>query len=329
MPGMQDGDLRRKIPVDHLEYRGSPVFFDVVFHPDSIRTYRKEFAALRKELKAYKQNHPKENTSYFMDTTGDCWRLHKDLLTQFSDLIELAEPLETIVARLIQEGKAAQERKEQEEKERKRQLHREKRTYRIPCPSSCKVRVLRLKAVNKGRDALDFFMRDRDEPLLHHFSIQLDEGNTEQEREARLYLSKTLLDDEKNYMDFTYHTSKIQGCGCNWEMHEYALLAYSEWLELEDDIEVLIALEAQRMQRETEAEWERWTREHFSAPQGKLSSSLDSSFTLFNLDSSATQDDVKKRYRALSKLYHPDTGGNEEEFKRLNQSNQVLMQHFS
>lgn len=326
-PGMQEEELRRKIPVDHLEYRGSPVYFYVVFHPDSMRVYRKEFAALRRDLKDYRQKH---SIASNMSTTGNCWYLHKDILAQFADLIELKEPLETIVARTIQEGEAEQERKRQEEKEKRRQMHQQLRSYRIPSPSSCKVRVLKLEAIKK-RDALDFFTRDKDEPLLHHFRIQLDEGNTEQEKEARLYLSKTLLEDGKNYIsDFSYRTSKIQGCGCNWELHEYALLAYSDWLEFEDDIEVLITREAERLKQEAEAEFARWSEEYRVRSRGNSASELDSSLTLFNLDSSTTTlDDVKKRYRALSKLYHPDTGGHEEEFKRLNQANQVLMQHFA
>jgi curved DNA-binding protein CbpA len=51
--------------------------------------------------------------------------------------------------------------------------------------------------------------------------------------------------------------------------------------------------------------------------------------TIFGFDRTPTQADVKKQYRTLAKQYHPDTGGNEEEFKRLNQANQVLMQHFA
>lgn len=324
LPGMQEEDLRRKIPVDHLEYRSSPIFFDVVFHPDSIRTYRKEFAELRKEMKIYRQNHLKDITARFLGTTGNRWHLHKDLLAQFADLIEIREPLETIVARTIQEGEAEQERKRQEEKERRRQWHQDLRAHRIPCPSPCKVRVSRLEGI-KGGDALDFFCRDKDEPSLHHFRLQLNEGETQQEKDARIHLSKTLLEDKENRTTGIRHrTNNIQGCGLNWELHEYVLLAYSEWLELEEDIETLIAREEEKIKQEAEAEYARWEKEYLSASRGNRASELDTSLTLFNLDTSATQDDVKKRYRALSKLYHPDTGGNEEEFKRLNQANQVL-----
>jgi DnaJ-domain-containing protein 1 len=118
--------------------------------------------------------------------------------------------------------------------------------------------------------------------------------------------------------------------GSYWRLHEYVLLAYSDWLELNGDIEALMA-EAVEKHKQEELRWEeirdrKWYQQSVS-PQAETG--LSKAFTLFNLDSSATQDDVKKRYRALSKLYHPDTQGSEEEFKRLNQANQVLMQHFA
>ena len=324
LPGMQEEELRRKIPVDHLEYRGSPICFDVVFHPDSMRAYRKEFAALRKELKEYRQKH--SGPTGHMGTIGNCWSLHQDILTQFSDLIELPEPLETMVARTIREGEAERERKKQEEKERKRQHYRELRARRISCPSPCRVRITRIEGI-KNKSPFDFF-RDGDEPTLRHFKIQLDEGRTPEEKEARLLLSKILLEDKEDYATGIFpRTYSIQGCGCNWELHEYALLAYSDWLEFEDDIEVLIVREAERLKQEAEAAYARWEKERFAKIPDSRVSEFDSSLTLFNLDSSAKPDDIKKRYRALSKLYHPDTGGYEEEFKRLNQANQILMQH--
>lgn len=332
---VQEEAIRRKIPVDHLGYRGSPIFFNVVFHPDSMRTYRKEFAALRKEMKMYKQNHFKEIAAQYLDTTGNCWHLHKDLLAQFADLIELEEPLEAIVARTIQEGEAEREKKRQEERERTRQWHRELRAHRVPCPSMCKVRVSRIESIG-AKDDLGFLFRDKDEPSLHYFKLQFDEGSTQQEKEARIYLSKTLLEDKENQttgiprrMDIFNRPAPIQGCGCNWELHEYVLLAYSEWLGLEEDIETLIAREVEKLKARQREEYAKWEKEHLSTSQGRLGSDLDSSLTLFNLDSSATLDDVKKRYRILAKLYHPDSGGNEEEFKRLNSANQILMQYLA
>jgi len=57
-------------------------------------------------------------------------------------------------------------------------------------------------------------------------------------------------------------------------------------------------------------------------------SQVAQAFELFGLPHSATSQEVKKRYRALSKQYHPDMpNGDEEKFKKLNNANQVLIQH--
>src|SRR5204863_5306791 len=123
-----------------------------------------------------------------------------------------------------------EERKRQEEKERLKQMVREMRAHRIPCPSPCKVRVSKIDSFRKD-DAFDFLFRNDDGQSLH-FKLQLDEGRTLQEKEARLCLSKMLLDDKKDYtsgISYRMNRNIIQGCGCNWELHEYALLAYSEW----------------------------------------------------------------------------------------------------
>jgi hypothetical protein len=50
-------------------------------------------------------------------------------------------------------------------------------------------------------------------------------------------------------------------------------------------------------------------------------------FELFELPDSATLQEVKKRYRSLSKVHHPDVGGSEEAFKKINSANMILMQH--
>jgi hypothetical protein len=56
-------------------------------------------------------------------------------------------------------------------------------------------------------------------------------------------------------------------------------------------------------------------------------SKVREAFELFELSSSATLEEVKKRYRALAKIHHPDLKGDEEQFKKLNAANQVLMQY--
>lgn len=98
LPGMQDEELRRKIPVDHLSHQGHEYAksFDVHFHKDATRTYRKEIAALRKEFEAYKQKHHVERGN---STKGSCWVLFPDMLILFADWMEFQEPLEILMAR--------------------------------------------------------------------------------------------------------------------------------------------------------------------------------------------------------------------------------------
>ena len=40
-------------------------------------------------------------------------------------------------------------------------------------------------------------------------------------------------------------------------------------------------------------------------------------------------DDIKKAYRALALLHHPDKGGDEDVFKEINNANDVLMDHYA
>lgn len=328
LPGMEEEVIRRKIPVDHLSNRGHEWAhsFKVHFREDSTKTHRKEFAALRKEFEAYKKSHHVERGNRI---TGSCWELYPDLLIHFADWMEFLEPLEMLMERAKQEGKARYEREQQEREEQHRKWHQEKRAYRIPCPSPCKVRVSKLECVGGEGPFDDILFEERDKYPLHRFSIQFNEGATKEETDAWRYLAKTLEEDKVNRTTgFSHRTNNIEGYGQHWTLHEYVLLAYSDWLELDGDIETLMA-EAVEKRKQEELRWEeirdRTRYQRSFSPQAETGPSK--AFTLFNLDSSATQDDVKKRYRALSKLYHPDTGGDAEQFKRLNQANQVLMEY--
>lgn len=203
------------------------------------------------------------------------------------------------------------------------------RNNRIPCPNACKVRVSKLECVG-GEGPFDSLLSDIGrKPPRHRFSLQF-EGSTKEEIEAWRYLAKVLEEERANRTIITWMTNSVVGNGQYWTLHEYILLAYSGWLALDDDIEILIARAIEKRKQEELREEEIRDRTRYQrsfSPQ--IEAGLSKAFTLFNLDSSAQLEDVKKRYRALSKLYHPDTGGNEEEFKRLNQANQVLMQHFT
>ena len=48
-------------------------------------------------------------------------------------------------------------------------------------------------------------------------------------------------------------------------------------------------------------------------------------YKILGVEKNATQEDIKKAFRSLSKLYHPDVaGGDEEKFKEINEANSIL-----
>jgi len=51
---------------------------------------------------------------------------------------------------------------------------------------------------------------------------------------------------------------------------------------------------------------------------------IDNFYEVLGVDEKATQDDIKKKYRKLAKENHPDTGGNEELFKKISTAYDVL-----
>lgn len=50
----------------------------------------------------------------------------------------------------------------------------------------------------------------------------------------------------------------------------------------------------------------------------------DNPYKILGVEKTATQTDIKKAYRDLAKKHHPDKGGNEAEFKKINQAYEML-----
>jgi curved DNA-binding protein CbpA len=47
-------------------------------------------------------------------------------------------------------------------------------------------------------------------------------------------------------------------------------------------------------------------------------------YQLLKVSVTASPDEIKKAFRKLSKLYHPDVGGDTEQFKKINEAHQTL-----
>lgn len=123
------------------------------------------------------------------------------------------------------------------------------------------------------------------------------------------------------------------------------LQVFLEWFSFAKPLEEMLA-EAMEIAREAAERYKQWQEEFgrfkqaheqyeyyyreyrpsYTPPLSKLASALET----FSLDAStATRETVKKRYRTLAKLYHPDTlNGDTEKFKQINNANEILMEYF-
>lgn len=58
-------------------------------------------------------------------------------------------------------------------------------------------------------------------------------------------------------------------------------------------------------------------------------SKLQEAKEFFGFSSTPSKDDIKKRFKELAKIYHPDlNGGDEEKMKKLNEYRDILMQAY-
>lgn len=261
----------------------------------------------RKEKHVYHQ---------LVEGTGYVWRVEASIIAKYTDRLELPCTIEEEIARFKREG--------------------------IRRPSE-KIKVNRVT------------IHDIEKP--HIISLQLDESNETLHRALDQY-----LEDHWQSKDDWIHVGTY---GANITITRVILQVFLEWFSFERPLGEMLkeamkeAKEAtERMkqyrkeQREREKEREQkekddfyeFIRRHFNqqshsysysrsyrykAPSRTNELSVTEALKTFGLHSTATLQDVKKRYRVLAKQHHPDTGGDEEIFKKINAANQVLMEYFS
>ncbi len=293
-----------------------------------------------------------ENPSYKgkFDTTGYLWKVSDDFFLLFKNWLILPDELHNMREQARDESRRQEsEKQEQLENARldrivsRKQYRVECQYKRLPCASPCKIPVIKITCLREESH--------HEDDIRYHFAVELDQGSTKQQKAARLQLAKALASDQSTGL--FYRGDNIKGRGCNWILHEFVVLAYSEWLELDEPIETVLAFEIEkfkqeelrkaeesaRVERERKEEQERRQREfeerirrsYERAYRSNLptDSQVATALLIFNLDDSATEEDVRKQYRTLAKQCHPDTGGDAEKFKQLNNANQVLMQYFA
>lgn len=106
--------------------------------------------------------------------------------------------------------------------------------------------------------------------------------------------------------------------GNYWCLHKQLLIHFASWLEFTAPLETLL------WEARVYAEQQYYS---FQEPYRVSQTSVDHALHLFGLDHSATQEDLKRQYRQLVKLYHPDTGGDEAKFKKLQSAHIILKNH--
>ncbi len=54
---------------------------------------------------------------------------------------------------------------------------------------------------------------------------------------------------------------------------------------------------------------------------------IDNAYRLLGVSRSSTKDDIKKAFRGLAHIHHPDKGGDADKFKAVLEAYNVLMKH--
>ena len=82
--------------------------------------------------------------------------------------------------------------------------------------------------------------------------------------------------------------------------------------------------EEARKERQRRAEYNR-TRERYQRQQQAPQNNMANAVKLLGLPEGFTANDVKKAYRRLSKIHHPDVGGKQENFIKLKKAYDYVM----
>jgi hypothetical protein len=131
---------------------------------------------------------------------------------------------------------------------------------------------------------------------------------------------------------FVLNTSS-KGYSIKWEAERKKQEAEREKRRLEEEkLETMRRKERQRQQKILEDDYEelfeRYYRD-FHQQKRRVSNNVDrnkaNAVRLMELNNSPTLEEIKKAYRRLSKVHHPDAGGTHENFIRLNKAYDYLM----
>jgi DnaJ domain len=189
-----------------------------------------------------------------------------------------------------------------------------------------------------------------------HYAIWLDDYEKLNNKRAFAKLRKAIK-AYRHASPWWYVDADHTETGDMWVLHEQTLLHFADCFEFDAPLDNLMA-EARvscahllREQEKRKAEWQRaheeerrWWHAAFGdyhdnffhsgffsgMPYGSHSNSkVDKALKVFGLSRPVTQEDIKRKYRALAKQHHPDTGGDAEYFKRVSKAYQVLQNFLS
>lgn len=109
--------------------------------------------------------------------------------------------------------------------------------------------------------------------------------------------------------------------GNYWCLHKHLLLRFASQLTFSAPLETLL----QEATLRAEQQYYNFQAEPYRTSQAGLEYAL----RIFELKHSFTSEDLKRRYRQLAKSYHPDTGGDEASFKKLQSAYTLLQAHIT